>query len=289
MTIRSLRTKTVILLWLLVAALPVLAQAPPTKTDLKDYIRYTPQPGQLDTSIVRWQNPRGQTLDLISAVHVGSGTYYADLNKKFRNYDAVLYELILPDEMVGQRLPAQMQSGSGVSGMQQMLARSLGLATQIEEIDYSAPNFVHADLTTNGLAQKMAERQENMMAYLMKAVSSSGTIDEKSLGISEQELAQIDFMAVLNGQTSPKDRKTLRKLFASALSSSGGVLASFGDSALVSERNKAALEVLSREQNSGKRRMALFYGAAHMPDLESRLLKQGWKKTGTEWVKAWSI
>ena len=96
-------------------------------------------------------------------------------------------------------------------------------------------------------------------------------------------------MAILNGTASAKDRRILRKLFASALSSSGGVLSSLGDSAIISERNKAALEVVSSEAALGKKSLALFYGAAHMPDLEKRLQRQGWKKVNTDWIKAWSI
>lgn len=258
------------------------------KGELAGYVRHTKSPGKLETSIVTYRNAKGQTVDLISAVHIGSSSYYQTLNKRFKSYDAVLYELILPDDMAGQRLPQQMESGSGVSGMQGMMARSLGLTTQIEKIDYSAANFVHADLTQGGLNQAMASRQENLMGYLLKAMSSGG-MEDADLGITDEEMAQLDLMALLNGQAKPKDRKILRKLFAATLASSGGVLSSLGDTALIKTRNEAALKVLNKETKAGKRRLALFYGAAHMPDISKRLKKSGWKRTKTKWVTAWSI
>ena len=258
-------------------------------TDLSPYIRYTPSAGTVETSLVTMRNSKGQEIDLVSAVHVGSPAYYAGLNKKFKQYDSVLYELILPDEMAGQRLPSQMESGSGVSGIQGMIAAAMGLTTQIDKIDYSAANFVHADLTRSGVAQKMAARQENLMSYMMKALSSSGSIDESQLGISEKELAEIDFMAVMSGRTSAKDRKVLKKLFGASLASSGGFLSALSDSALISDRNEAALAVAKKEIQSGKRRLAIFYGAAHMPDMKSRLEKQGWRSVGSDWVKAWDV
>ncbi|MFA7483216.1 MAG: hypothetical protein WC314_22110 [Vulcanimicrobiota bacterium] len=243
----------------------------------------------VQTSVLTMQNSRGQELDLVSAVHVGSPTYYGELNKRFKGYDAVLYELILPDEMAGQALPAQMNTGSGVSGIQGMIAKSMGLTTQIEKINYTAPNFVHADLTRNGLAQKMAERQENLMTYMMKALGSSGSMDQSQLGVTDEELAELDLMAVMSGRTSAKDRKVLRKLFGSAMGASGGLLAGLGDSALIADRNQAALKVARREVQSGKRRIALFYGAAHMPDLKKQLESEGWKRVRTDWVTAWDV
>lgn len=269
--------------------LPCLADEPASSKSLDSFIRYSKSQGQLETAVVRYQNSKGQLLDLYSAVHVGSSTYYKTLNENFAKYDAVLYELILPDEMAGTKLPSHLKTDSGVSGLQGFMARSMGLVTQMDRIDYSPDNFIHADLTQSGLSQKMASRQESLMTYFSKAMANSQSVKSQDLGVTDQELAQFNLMAVLNGQTSTTDKRILRKLFAGALSSSGGVLSALGDSALISERNKAALTVLEREARSGKGKMALYYGAAHMPDLERRLGEMGWSRVKTDWLKAWSI
>ena len=281
---KQVSSVTALLIWLFLATVAGLAET--GGGDLSPYIRYDSNIGQLDTSIVTMRNARGQEIDLIAAVHVASPAYYSTLNKKFKSYDAVLYELILPDEMAGQRLPEQLETGSGVAGMQAMIAQAMGLTTQMAKVNYSPANFVHADLTQSGLSQKMTERQENLMSYMMKALAASDT-SGANLGVTDQELAELDFMAIMSGRTSAKDRKILKKLLGSTLASSGGLLSALGDSALIAERNKAAIKVAERETQAGKRRMAIFYGAAHMPDLRKRLTDAGWKATGTDWVKAW--
>ncbi|MCO6429238.1 MAG: hypothetical protein J5J00_00120, partial [Deltaproteobacteria bacterium] len=61
-------------------------------------------------------------------------------------------------------------------------------------------------------------------------------------------------------------------------------------STIISERNKVALDVLRKELAKGKKRIGIFYGAGHMPDLERRLksdFKLSCKKL--EWVTAWNL
>ena len=277
------------LLLLLALCLPALAQK--TADNIGDYVRYQKTtPGKLETAVVNMIGPGGQSLDLIAAVHLGEASYYKDLNTRFKGYDALLYELILPEEMAGQPLPSQMESGGGLSGIQGMMGRTLGLVTQIDKIDYSPKNFVHADLTQEGLTRSMEARQESLMTYFQKLLLSTGTPGaEADLGVSEQELSELDLMAIFSGTTTAKDRKVLKKLMATTMTSSGGAMNALGDTALLSERNKAALKVVDAQVAAGKRNLGLFYGAAHMPDLEARLVKKGWKRTGTAWLPAWTI
>ena len=59
---------------------------------------------------------------------------------------------------------------------------------------------------------------------------------------------------------------------------------------LIEDRNQAALKVFQTEMAGGKRKMALFYGAAHMPDFEKRLLADyGLKRDKVEWITAWDL
>ena len=198
-------------LLLLLGISPVAAEN--SSGSLAPFVRYDKATDTLETSIATFRSTSGQELDLISAVHVATPSYYGQLNKEFATYDTVLYELILPESVAGQRLPSQLEGGGAVSGIQGMIANTLGLTTQLSGIDYSARNFVHADLTQEGLAQKMAQRQENMMAYMMKVLSSSQSIDESQLGVTDQELAQLDLVAIMNGKPSARDRKARSTCF----------------------------------------------------------------------------
>jgi hypothetical protein len=61
-------------------------------------------------------------------------------------------------------------------------------------------------------------------------------------------------------------------------------------STIITERNKKALEVLDREMKRGKRKLAIFYGAGHLPDFEARLKKDfKLKRQNQRWLEAWKL
>lgn len=62
------------------------------------------------------------------------------------------------------------------------------------------------------------------------------------------------------------------------------------DSVIIGERNKAALEELKKAISRGEKRIAIFYGAGHMPDLGRKLRRDfSMVPTDVDWVTAWSI
>jgi hypothetical protein len=61
-------------------------------------------------------------------------------------------------------------------------------------------------------------------------------------------------------------------------------------SALISDRNKVALGVLRKQIAAGKKKIAIFYGAAHMPDFDRQLRDQfGLVPVATRWLVAWDL
>ena len=61
-------------------------------------------------------------------------------------------------------------------------------------------------------------------------------------------------------------------------------------STLITDRNAAALTVLRREIAAGRRRIAIFYGAAHMDDFDQRLQEDfGLQPRETVWLEAWDL
>jgi hypothetical protein len=59
---------------------------------------------------------------------------------------------------------------------------------------------------------------------------------------------------------------------------------------VVADRNEAALRVFQTELAKGKKRIAIFYGAAHMEDFEQRLSRQfGLKRQSEQWLTAWDL
>ena len=61
-------------------------------------------------------------------------------------------------------------------------------------------------------------------------------------------------------------------------------------STIVSERNKVALKRLAEQIAAGKKKIAIFYGAGHMNDLEKRLVADFHLRRGTtDWLTAWKL
>ena len=61
-------------------------------------------------------------------------------------------------------------------------------------------------------------------------------------------------------------------------------------SALIEGRNQAALKVLKKQIDAGKKKIAIFYGAGHMPDMEKHLLADfKLKHDGERWLEAWNL
>ena len=61
------------------------------------------------------------------------------------------------------------------------------------------------------------------------------------------------------------------------------------DDVIIGVRNDHAWEVFHDSFPEGHQRIAIFYGAAHLPDFQRRLLEEGWKLEERRWVPAWNI
>jgi hypothetical protein len=86
---------------------------------------------------------------------------------------------------------------------------------------------------------------------------------------------------------------SLKRIFAeemiNQLDDAGWVIGGSG-SAIITDRNAAALKVLRQEIKNGKKKIAIFYGAAHLPEFAKSLEKDfQMKHTGTDWVIAWDL
>ena len=62
-----------------------------------------------------------------------------------------------------------------------------------------------------------------------------------------------------------------------------------GESVIISDRNQRCIDVMNREIAAGHKKLGIFYGAAHFPDMEKRLVELGFKRVKQEWMTAWDI
>ena len=120
------------------------------------------QPLALETATGHYVSTQGKpvTVDLIGAIHIGDKDYYHRLNERFRTYDKVLFELVMPE---GQSLKGlgDHRSNHPIGMLQQSLPSVLDLDYQLKAIDYTAKNFKHADLSPDEMAAAIRKRGDN--------------------------------------------------------------------------------------------------------------------------------
>lgn len=245
-------------------------------------------PVALETAITSFASTgnqyRGVRVDLVGAIHIADKAYYEELNRRFRGYDAVLYELVArEDANVPQ--PGQ-SSGSVVGGMQVGMKSLLQLEYQLDCIEYGRKNMVHADMSPEEFAATMKRRNESFTGMFFRLLGRSMAEQaDDPLGTSDLQI-----VAALFAQ----DRaRRLKLLMAKEFANMEGEISIFDGpdgSAIITERNKKAFEVLNREINKGRKKLAVFYGAGHLPDMQRRLREDfEMRRTGTQWIPAWSL
>lgn len=250
------------------------------------------KPQALQTAIGRYQGkPPGRkdpvTVDLVGAIHVGDRAYYKGLDRRFTEYEAVLYELVAPEGTVvprGRRVTNDNPLGAMQNGMKNLLE----LEHQLEVVDYTQRNFVHADMSPEELFATMERRDESLLKLYFRLVGQS--VAQQSQAAAKGESAELDLFAAFFSN----DRARKLKLALSGqLTQLEGLLTSFGGekgSTIIHERNRTAMDVLARQIAAGRTRIAIFYGAGHLADMDERLRERfGLRQTGKEWVDAWDL
>jgi hypothetical protein len=263
------------------------------KAEKSKYLRIVRNSGDdivgLETAIVSFAPATGKDsgvrVDLVAAVHVADKAYYKELNKRFGHYDVVLYELVAPE---GTRIPKgghkEKRAGNLISILQLAMKNMLELEFQLDEVDYTAKNLVHADLSPDQFTKSMHDGKESffemfarVLAYAMAKQNQTGGGDVDA------------FTALLE-----KNRAlALKRLLAEQFEEMEGMMTAIDGpkgSTLISGRNKRVMEVLKKQIAAGKKKIAIFYGAGHMVDMEKRLGTDfSLKPTKTQWLKAWNM
>ncbi len=258
------------------------------------------QPLALQTAIVRYVPASGEgelEVDLVAAVHIADGKYYQKLNKHFERYDAMLYELVAKP---GTRIPkgGRRDTDNPLAMLQQMSSRFLQLESQTEVIDYTKKNFIHADLSPEGMAEAIKKRGDDGVTLFLSVTAD--LLRQQNLQAQKQQQSQagrdqdadeeLDPLETLLDPDGPlKLKRTMAEQF-EKFDSPGSGLGPTINTILIADRNQAALRVFQTELAKGKKKIAIFYGAAHMPDFDKRLQREfGLKRDNVQWLTAWDL
>ncbi|HEY7117672.1 MAG TPA: hypothetical protein VH475_13870 [Tepidisphaeraceae bacterium] len=272
---------------------PQAQQQEPTK-----FLRFVEEGrdgGRLETADAAYTNGKGVTVHLIGAIHIADPGYYAALNKSFENYDALLYEMVKPADMdISRRGVGNDDGGIQANGvglvhiLQKGLKMFLDLDYQLDGIDYTRKNFVHADLTAEEFNRMQDERGESIFGLMLQQMMKE--LMKGDAAGKAQDIDPMDLLGALSGEDSARHLKLiLAKQFENMDDMVAGLDGPNG-SVLVTERNKACLRVLKQQIAAGRKNIGIFYGAAHLKDMEKRLQDEfGFKRTGVQYRVAWDL
>jgi hypothetical protein len=296
--------RALLILLFLALVSPVRADTPNGKpTDAKKavskFIRLQrneqKQPTSLETAIVRYVPASGEgglTVDLIAAVHVGDKGYYEKLNKQMEQYDVLLYELVAAP---GTRIPkgGKRDSDNPLALMQQVTKTMLGLELQTEQVDYTKKNFLHADMSPEQMVAAIKDRGDDGLTLFLGVAADllrQQNLQQRKQQKEPSKEADVDPLSLLlDPEAGLKMKRTMAEQLGDLESATGG-LGQTLNTILVTDRNKAALKVFQTEMAKGKKKIGIFYGAAHMPDFEKRLREDfGLKRDSDQWLKAWDL
>ena len=167
-----------------------------------------------------------------------------------------------------------MPTTEGEGGMQAELANALGLAFQLEAVDYGADNWVCSDMTFDQLEHELAKRGANagplnaalgdagFPAMLAKGMLRLIKLADAFLDGAITDMIKVVMIEMLG------DEATVQN----SLDQFDPVFAEV----ILDERNQVVIDDLAAilEEGTDAETIAIFYGAAHIPDMADRLADQ---------------
>ena len=195
----------------------------------------------------------GSIVDLVGVAHIGLPDFYSEVDSRLSQADVVLYEGV---GGVGQ-------TESGLNGAFAELALGLGLVFQLDVIDYTHTHWRNSDLSVDELSGARA-------VQVVQGSSELRTM--RVLARRASRSSRIRVMAKLMlVESLPRSEGSLEQTMGPQLYQS-----------LVLSRNDVVDQDL---QELRGQHVAVLYGAAHLPDLEARLLARQFRPVH-EWLTA---
>lgn len=252
----------------------------------------------------------GPVIWLAAVAHIGETNYYRNLQQHLSKHDLVLFEGVLPERKGGwsgkqfAAIRKALPEAKEEAGIQTDLAHSLGLAFQLEAIDYDKPNYRNSDISIEGIQRLMMppgyrpakpgeeveeEEQNESFDQLMQMMEGKGFLGGLvKFGVAMiaanprlQAVTKLTFIEVLGGLKGdlakttavPPEMAQLLKV-------------------LIHGRNQKVADDLRKELKRPKppASIGVFFGAGHMDDLERRIRDQlDYRPAQNIWVPAFSV
>ena len=273
------------------ASSPPLAAAAPFQREVK--LGDGAYALQIAARTFRPANGVGPTISLVGATHIGTAEFYKNLQQYLDRQSLVLCEGVGGAAKMKQ--PKKMRERDK-GGLQNVIASALGLDFQLNDIDYTKPNFQNCDMTV-----------EEMERLLANNATNSATKDDESKK-TEQSLNNL--IALMRGKSwmsyflggafylvehSEKMQEVMKLALVHLLSSFDADNLNISASQkrlmklIVQGRNQHVMSAVAKILHSENppKTIAIFYGAAHLPGMEKTLRDaDGYVPTGEVWFTA---
>lgn len=246
--------------------------------------------GGLDVAVTNYvsDEPGKPALQLLGVVHIADEIYYQNVQRVLDGADAVLFEAIMPEGKTMPEWRAAMapKDEDDVAGLQQELARWFGFQYQLDGIDYSAERYVHADMTAEQFVEEAGDDIDAL------PIDLSGDSEALTPDVKAAFQKVRAFGRLLLAEPNPI-RSLARRIMAEALGTldHANALGMFPglDHLILYRRNEVVMEKLKLEMERTEGAISIFYGAAHNPDLEKRILELGYRRQSAFWLRAWAL
>jgi hypothetical protein len=267
----------------------------------------------------------GASVWLIGVSHLGTREYYKALQQRLDCQTVVLYEGIDGDKM--KSAPGEAANADGV---QSKLAKALGLAFQLDAIDYRRKHFINSDVTRADLAEQITKQTGGAKpkpetpgkggagrlkpgAARKAAGASAGSDADDQAGTGNESFDAL--MQAMEGKggmgemmntmtafigSSPEMRETTKVMLVEVIGHAGEMLELAKNASpdlkslfevVLAERNEVLFRNLRAQLAKLKpgESVAVFYGAAHMDEIERRLRDElHYSRAKQEWDTAFT-
>ncbi len=265
-----------------------------------DFIRVkeTDTVAKLQTAVIGYEKD-GKRVQLIGAIHLADRRYYDFLNKHFKDYDVLLFEMVGGEKLGVDKKPEVVEEvnvtdlaedpevaeeeneENPLGGLRQIygsMEKALGLVGQGAVIDYMAKNFVHADLTLKEFEALQKERGESLLGFMIE------------MGIKgERPKHDPDSLRLMRGILTGRTDLVKLEMMQTMVEGENQIGTLADENVIISDRNARCMEVMDKELAAGRENIGIFYGAAHFPDMQKRMEERGFKKVSTKWLTAWQV
>ena len=139
---------------------------------------------------------------------------------------------------------------TAITVLQLGMKDALGMEFQLTGVDYTADNFVHADMTAEEFESSMLRRGESFSGMFLTEMGKSVATQQ------DQNPIAMNLDIMLSALSTDRFYR-IRRIAAVQLAKAGGgdAFAGFdGTSTIITERNKKCLDVMNRELKKGQKK-----------------------------------